>query len=161
MSNIKSKSTLLEKDGWALLHEASIYFRKNPSGIFGNPDVANKECWDKEHQAKAKGDNGERGFFHGGSLAEYESCDQLILEVSCEGGWKISSNRLIVAIFSPKKAIEKQGQVCYTINVIGFIELALYFFWQKQTPSFDSLRLAVLFNIASYSRLLITTYLYT
>ncbi len=42
MSKIRGKETKLEKQGWEVLKEARIRFRKNPKGIFGNPDAANK-----------------------------------------------------------------------------------------------------------------------
>lgn len=42
MSKIRGNNTSLEKAGWKLLKEAGFRFRKNPKGIFGRPDAANK-----------------------------------------------------------------------------------------------------------------------
>ena len=42
MSKIKGKDTQLEEEGWALLRESGIRFRKHLKGIPGKPDAANK-----------------------------------------------------------------------------------------------------------------------
>ena len=42
MSKIKGKDTQLEEEGWALLRESGIRYRKHLKGIPGKPDAANK-----------------------------------------------------------------------------------------------------------------------
>ena len=42
MSKIKSKGTKLEDQGWILLKNAKVNFRKHPKKVYGNPDAGHK-----------------------------------------------------------------------------------------------------------------------